>query len=87
MNPLVRLCVALIGGYQRWLSPMLPPSCRFQPTCSEYTKIAIVEHGVVRGGWLGLRRIARCNPFCRGGFDPVPPGRHLSPTPQEETKT
>lgn len=62
----------LIRGYQRFISPALPASCRFSPTCSQYTLEAVTRHGVIRGGWLGVRRIARCHPFHPGGFDPVP---------------
>ncbi|HEX9755087.1 MAG TPA: membrane protein insertion efficiency factor YidD [Gemmatimonadales bacterium] len=64
--------VGLIRGYQRVVSPALPRSCRFAPSCSQYTLEAVSRHGVVRGGWLGLRRVARCHPFHPGGFDPVP---------------
>lgn len=67
-----RAAVLLIRGYQRALSPALPPSCRFTPSCSQYALEAIGRYGVVRGGWLGARRIVRCHPFNRGGFDPVP---------------
>ena len=67
-----RLALGLIRFYQRSISPLLPPSCRYTPSCSEYTRIAIVEHGVIRGTWLGARRIARCHPFAKGGYDPVP---------------
>lgn len=65
----------LIGGirfYQRALSPLKPPSCRFAPTCSAYAVEAIQRHGAGRGSWLALRRILRCHPFNEGGFDPVP---------------
>ncbi|MGH7754015.1 MAG: membrane protein insertion efficiency factor YidD [Gemmatimonadales bacterium] len=64
--------VGLIRGYQRVVSPALPRSCRFAPSCSQYTLEAVSRYGVVRGGWLGLRRVARCHPFHPGGFDPVP---------------
>lgn len=66
------LVVNLIGGYQRWISPMLAPSCRFEPTCSHYTAEAVARHGLFVGGMLGLWRIVRCNPFSRGGLDTVP---------------
>lgn len=69
---LARLAVGLVRGYQRWLSPLLPPMCRYQPTCSQYTLEALERYGLVRGLWLGLRRILRCNPFFPGGPDPVP---------------
>lgn len=62
----------LIRGYQRFISPLLPPSCRFEPTCSQYGYEAIAKHGLVKGGVLTVWRICRCNPFCRGGYDPVP---------------
>jgi len=58
--------------YQHWISPLKPPMCRFAPTCSQYAVEAIELHGILRGSWLALRRILRCHPFCRGGFDPVP---------------
>lgn len=63
---------ALLRGYHRWVSPALPRACRFWPTCSEYTAGAIERHGVWRGLWLGLRRVARCHPWHPGGLDPVP---------------
>lgn len=63
--------VALIRGYQKWLSPFLPSSCRFHPTCSEYMRQAVERYGAWRGVWMGLRRLARCQPLCAGGFDPV----------------
>lgn len=67
-----RLILFLIGAYQRWLSPLLlPPSCRFHPTCSEYTRQAVLRYGAARGLWMGLKRIARCQPLCPGGLDPV----------------
>lgn len=62
----------LIRGYQLVVSPILGPRCRHLPSCSEYTAEAIAVHGPVRGGWLGLRRILRCNPWGTSGYDPVP---------------
>ena len=62
----------VIAGYQRFLSPLLGPRCRFHPSCSEYGREAIRRFGAARGGWLALRRILRCQPFCAGGYDPVP---------------
>lgn len=67
----VRLLVRMIRAYQR-VSRYTPPTCRFMPSCSEYTAQAFVLHGPWRGGWLALRRIVRCHPFCPGGYDPVP---------------
>ena len=67
-----RAAMLLIRGYQRVISPALPPSCRFYPSCSQYTLEALERHGVLRGSWLGARRIMRCHPFNPGGFDPVP---------------
>lgn len=66
--------LALLGirGYQKFISPFLPSACRFQPTCSSYGYESIEKHGVFKGGWLAVRRIARCNPLCKGGYDPVP---------------
>ncbi|NWF69484.1 MAG: membrane protein insertion efficiency factor YidD [Chloroflexi bacterium] len=66
------LALAMIRFYKRFISPALPPSCRFTPTCSEYTYQAIEKYGVLKGTWLGMKRIARCNPFNPGGYDPVP---------------
>jgi len=62
----------LIRGYQRNLSPAMGATCCYTPSCSRYGYEAIERYGVVRGGWLTLRRLARCHPFCRGGYDPVP---------------
>jgi putative membrane protein insertion efficiency factor len=67
-----RACELLIRGYQRGISPLLPPSCRFTPTCSQYALDAVRRHGALRGAWLGLRRLARCHPWHAGGYDPVP---------------
>jgi putative membrane protein insertion efficiency factor len=75
-----RLLIALVNGYRRWLSPLLGPRCRFAPTCSGYALEALTQHGALRGGWLAVRRIARCHPFHPGGHDPVPPRRSASAT-------
>jgi putative membrane protein insertion efficiency factor len=70
---LAALFVLLIGGYQRWISPFLGNRCRFHPSCSAYAKTAIETHGAIRGCWLALRRLVKCQPFHPGGFDYVPP--------------
>lgn len=67
-----RAASGLIGGYRRYISPFLGPRCRFYPTCSAYAGQAITRFGVVRGGWLSVCRIVRCQPLCAGGVDPVP---------------
>jgi putative membrane protein insertion efficiency factor len=67
-----RLLAALIRAYQRFVSPALPPSCRFHPSCSQYALEAVTRHGALKGSWLAARRLARCHPFHPGGFDPVP---------------
>jgi len=66
------LALGLIRLYQLTLSRVLPPSCRFTPSCSVYTYQAIEKYGFFKGGWLGLKRLARCNPWNPGGYDPVP---------------
>ncbi len=68
-----RLMISLVKLYQRALAPLIPPLCRFQPGCSLYAVEALETHGCVRGGALTLWRVLRCNPFSRGGHDPVPP--------------
>jgi putative membrane protein insertion efficiency factor len=67
-----RVLSLLLRGYQLAISPLLGPSCRFHPTCSEYAREAIMKHGVVRGVWLATRRLARCHPWHPGGIDQVP---------------
>jgi putative membrane protein insertion efficiency factor len=67
-----RLALGLIRLYQLTISQATLPSCRFAPTCSRYTYEAIAKYGVVKGIWLGIRRLARCHPFHAGGYDPVP---------------
>ena len=66
-----KLAVGPIKMYRRFVSPMLPPSCRYWPSCSEYALQAIQKHGVLKGGLLGVWRIVRCNPWSKGGIDPV----------------
>ncbi len=67
-----QIAAFLITLYQRLVSPLFPPSCRFVPTCSQYAKEAILKHGLVRGSYLAARRILRCHPLNPGGYDPVP---------------
>jgi uncharacterized protein len=72
---LTGMAVAAIRGYQWLLSPWVGRACRFAPTCSEYARLAVIEHGVFRGSWLAVRRILRCQPFHPGGYDPPPQAR------------
>ncbi len=84
MRWLTAALVAPIRGYKLLLSPLMPPSCRFQPTCSSYAIEAIERHGPVRGVWLGTKRICRCHPWGGSGYDPVPErtaAPHTSATP------
>lgn len=67
----MRIIIFLINIYQKF-SRLTPSVCRFYPTCSEYTKQAILKYGILKGGWLGIKRIARCHPGNEGGYDPVP---------------
>jgi putative membrane protein insertion efficiency factor len=67
-----RLLALAIGGYQRFVSPFFPPTCRFEPHCSAYGHEAVLVHGALKGSLLIVWRVLRCQPFCRGGFDPVP---------------
>ncbi|HCA46395.1 MAG TPA: membrane protein insertion efficiency factor YidD [Armatimonadetes bacterium] len=76
-----RLALSLIRLYQRTLSRVVPSSCRFAPSCSEYTAQAIEAYGFLRGGWLGVRRICRCHPWSEGGDDPVPGLAQTETTP------
>jgi uncharacterized protein len=75
MKFLRRLATWPIRFYQRYISPLKPPMCRFSPTCSQYAVEAVEAHGILRGGAYAVWRIMRCHPFCRGGHDPVPPAR------------
>lgn len=64
-----RVLMSVLVSYKRFISPLLPRSCRFTPTCSEYARLAIYEHGSIRGSWLTFRRLLRCQPFHPGGID------------------
>ena len=72
--------IALVRVYRRIVSPLLPPRCRFHPSCSAYALEALTVHGAGRGAWLALRRVGRCHPWNAGGFDPVPPAPGTTPT-------
>ena len=65
------LVIDILGVYKAIASPFLPPACRFEPTCSEYAREAVERYGAVKGTWLGLKRILRCQPLCKGGHDPL----------------
>lgn len=67
-----RFGMFMIRGYQTYISPLLPPACRYTPTCSQYTMEAIQKYGFFRGSWMGAKRISRCHPLHSGGYDPVP---------------
>jgi putative membrane protein insertion efficiency factor len=69
---LARLLILLIRGYQVTISPLLPPACRYNPTCSQYAAEALQRHGAMKGSWLATRRILKCHPLRAGGYDPVP---------------
>lgn len=66
------MIVFFIRGYKFAISPMIGQNCRFSPTCSDYACESVIKHGAVYGGWLGIKRIIRCNPWSSGGYDPVP---------------
>ncbi len=78
------LLIWLIRGY-RIFSPLFPPVCRFQPTCSQYALEAVERFGVWRGSWLATRRVLRCHPFHPGGYDPVPPANEFLIAPESES--
>lgn len=65
------LILGFLRLYKMLVSPFLPPSCRFMPTCSAYASEAVEKYGALRGTWLGFKRILRCQPFCKGGYDPL----------------
>jgi putative membrane protein insertion efficiency factor len=65
------LVLDLLGVYKAMVSPFLPPACRFEPTCSDYARQAVERYGALKGTWMGIKRILRCQPFCKGGHDPV----------------
>ena len=71
------VAAGVVVAYQRLVSPLLPSACRFAPTCSEYARVALLEHGLVKGAWLAVRRLASCHPLNPGGYDP-PPERERS---------
>jgi len=71
-NVIKKIMLAAICGYQKFISPCLPKTCRFLPTCSAYCYQAIEKYGPLKGSWLGIRRILKCHPFHPGGYDPVP---------------
>ncbi len=72
MSPGARVLVFVVRGYQILLSPYFGSQCRFSPTCSHYSLQALEKHGAIKGAYLTIRRLLRCNPWHRGGFDPVP---------------
>ena len=74
-NTTILIITIIIDFYKKIISPFLPNACRFKPTCSEYMKEAILIHGILKGFYLGIRRILRCHPWGKSGFDPVPPKR------------
>lgn len=78
-SPGVAAALWLLRGYQLLVSPLLGRNCRYLPTCSEYAREALETHGLWRGGWLVLRRLARCHPWGGQGYDPVPPAKPLPP--------
>lgn len=67
-----RLLLKIFFWYQRYLSPLFPPCCIYRPTCSQYAVEAVTKYGALKGGWLAVKRICRCHPFHKGGYDPVP---------------
>jgi putative membrane protein insertion efficiency factor len=85
-SPLAWLLSVPVWIYRKGISPMKPPTCRFDPTCSSYALEALKVHGALRGSWLTARRLCRCHPFCEPGFDPVPPRRGGGDAPPHEAE-
>ena len=79
MSPAGRVLLGAIALYRRVISPLFGPHCRFAPSCSEYAAEAVCTQGAMRGGWLAVRRVARCHPWSAGGVDHVPPPATLEP--------
>lgn len=73
MTAVGRASALVVRGYQLLIRPLLPPACRFEPSCSDYSRQVLITHGLMRGGWLAVRRIGRCHPWHPGGYDPPPP--------------
>ncbi|MBN1595429.1 membrane protein insertion efficiency factor YidD [candidate division FCPU426 bacterium] len=66
-----KLAKHILQAYKKYVSPFIPAACRFYPTCSEYTNMAIQKYGILKGGYLGMKRLVKCHPFHKGGFDPL----------------
>lgn len=77
------LLIGFLKAYRTLISPLYGQVCRYHPSCSAYALGAVTEHGAMRGVWLSVRRLARCHPWAAGGYDPVPPTQHGSPTQQD----
>lgn len=72
MSLIKKIIICIVKLYRKYISPLKKPCCRFTPTCSQYAIEAIEKYGVLKGLYLSIKRILRCNPFCKGGYDPVP---------------
>jgi putative membrane protein insertion efficiency factor len=86
-GPVARVLLVPIRFYRKWISPALPPSCRFEPSCSAYAVEALTTHGALPGFWLTVRRLLRCGPWHPGGYDPVPPRRGSTVRSASSTNT
>ena len=84
-GPVIRVLIFLIELYRHTISPLRPPTCRFTPTCSQYAVEALTEHGLLYGSWLTVVRLAKCAPWHRGGWDPVPERRSADDTAQSRS--